>query len=120
LDESWFSENTDNESIWLRPGEKVPERPHVTIQGKTLMVNIVWNPSGFHLRRFFLSECKFNSNYHRREIVEPLSEWRREQADGAGRTLIVHADNARLHMYIAAASQEFMEENGLERAIHPS
>jgi hypothetical protein len=31
--------------------------------------------------------------------------------------LIVLADNAPLHT--AVASQEFMEENGLERAIHP-
>jgi hypothetical protein len=33
------------------------------------------------------------------------------------RKLSVYADNARAHT--AAASQEFMEENGLERAIHP-
>jgi hypothetical protein len=83
---------------------------------QNVMVAIVWNPSGFHLIGVLPSKCKFNSSYHRREILEPLSEWRREQAGGASRKLIVHADNARPH--IAAASQEFMEENGLERAIH--
>jgi hypothetical protein len=30
--------------------------------------------------------------------------------------LIVHADNA--HPHVAASSQEFIEENGLETAIH--
>jgi hypothetical protein len=32
---------------------------------------------------------------------------------------IVRADNDNARPHTAAASQEFMEENGLERAIHP-
>jgi hypothetical protein len=97
LDESWLYCNTDHESIWLPPGERVPEMPRVTIQCKTLMVTIVCNPSGFHLLRILPSRCKFNSSYYRKEILEPLSEWQSEQAGGAGRKLIVHADKARLH-----------------------
>jgi histone-lysine N-methyltransferase SETMAR len=83
------------------------------------MATILWNPSQFPLTCFFASEYKFNSSYYRRELVEPLSEWQREQAGGAGRKLIIHADNARPHTHTAAVSQEFKEENGLERAIHP-
>jgi hypothetical protein len=86
---------------------------------KQLMVIMVWNPSGFHVIQALPSGCNFNTGCHRREseIREPLSEWRREQAAGASRKLIVHADNTRRHM--AAAAQEFTEDNGLERAIHP-
>jgi hypothetical protein len=108
LDESWFDCSTDYESIWLPPGEKIIEMPRVTA---------VWNPSGFHLIRVLSSGCKFNSSCYRREILESLSEWRREQASGPGRKLIIHANNARPHT--AAVSNEFMEENGLERPSHP-
>jgi hypothetical protein len=76
------------------------------------MVTIVWNPSGFHLISVLPNGCKFNSSYYRIKIFEPLSELRREQAGGADRKLIVHADNAAPHT--AAASQEFMDENELD------
>jgi hypothetical protein len=49
LDESWFYHSTDHESIWLRPGEKVPERTRVTVQCTKMMVSIAWNPTGFHV-----------------------------------------------------------------------
>jgi hypothetical protein len=81
------------------------------------MIANVWDPSGLHVICVLISGCNFNSSYYRRETLEPPSEWRHEQAGGAGRKLIVHAEKARPH--IAAASQQFMEENGLERAIHP-
>jgi hypothetical protein len=81
------------------------------------MITMIWNLSGFHLIRILPNGCKFKNNYYQRKILEPFSEWRREQAGGASRQLIVHADNPRPHT--AAASQKFMEENGLERAIHP-
>jgi hypothetical protein len=117
LDESWFYSNTDYESIWPPPGEKVAEMPRVTIPCKQLMITIVWDPSGFNLIGVLPSGHKLNSSYSRKEILEPLSEWRRAQAGRAGRKLIVHADTA--CPQTAAASHEFMDENGLERAIHP-
>jgi hypothetical protein len=83
------------------------------------MVTIVWNPNGFHLIHILPSGGKFNRCYHRREIFESLSEGRREQAGGADRKLIVHAENARHHRHTVAASHHFMQENGPERAIHP-
>jgi transposase len=81
------------------------------------MVTIVGNPNGFHLIGVLSSGCKFNSSCYGREILEPFSKWRREQADGAGRKLIIHADNARPRT--AAASQEYMEENGITRTRYP-
>jgi hypothetical protein len=80
---------------------KFPERTGVTIESTQLMVTIVWNCSGFHLICVRPSGCKSNNSYYRREreILEPLSELRREQAGGAGRRLIVHANNAGPHMH---------------------
>jgi hypothetical protein len=93
------------------------QRVHIMNRCDFHLVTIAWNPNGFHLIHLLPSGCKFNSSYYRREILELDSEWGREQIGDAGRKLIVHADNARSHT--AAASQEFMEENGRERAIHP-
>jgi hypothetical protein len=97
LYESWFHCSPDYESIWLSPGARVFEMPHVTIPCKQLMVAIVWKSSGFHLMRVLSSNCKFNSSCYRREILEPFSEWRREPSGRTGRILIVHADNTRPH-----------------------
>jgi hypothetical protein len=135
LDESWFHYSTDHESIWLGPGEKVPEMTHVTIsvsvQCKTLMVTIVclWNPTGFHGIHVLPKGYKFNSSYHQSEIFDLLSEWRSGQAGVAGGTLIVHADNACPHTGTPTqqrqqqqhhiTSQQFMEENRMARAPHP-
>jgi hypothetical protein len=49
LDESWFSESPDHESIWLRLGEKVPERTRVSVsvQCKKPMITIVWNSTQY-------------------------------------------------------------------------
>jgi hypothetical protein len=97
LDESWFYSSIDHESIWLQPGEKVPERTHVPVQCKKWIITIVWNSAGFQVIRVLPKGCKFTSSYYPSEILEPLSEWRSGQADAAGGTLIVHADNARPH-----------------------
>jgi hypothetical protein len=53
----------------------------------------------------------------KRKTFEPLSEWRREQAGDASGQLIVHAESAVPRT--AAVSQEFTEENGLDRATTP-
>jgi hypothetical protein len=83
LDKSWFDDSTDHELIWLRPGEKVPERTHVSVsvQCRELMIIIVWNPTGFHLIRVIPNGCKFNSSYYQSEILGPLSEWRSGEMD---------------------------------------
>jgi hypothetical protein len=83
------------------------------------MVIIVWNPSGFYLISVLPSGCKFNRSYHQSEILELLSEWRREQARGPGRKLVADVDNALPQRHTAAVSQELVEENGRERVIDP-
>jgi hypothetical protein len=90
---------------------------HVSVQCKKLMITIVcvWNPTGFHVTCALPKGCKFNSSYYQSDIIGPLSEWPSEQAGAASATLIVHADNARLHTAAAAASQQFMEENEMAR-----
>jgi hypothetical protein len=118
LDESWFYCATDYEPIGLPPGEQVSERPRVITQCKNLMVTIVWNPSGFHLIRVLPSGCKFNNSYCRREILEPLSEWRREQVGGAGRNLIVHANNAYPHTQRQHHKNSWRRTDQKEAFIH--
>jgi histone-lysine N-methyltransferase SETMAR len=86
------------------------------------MITIVWNPRGFYLIHVLPSRRKCNNSYHRRarKIFEPLSEWRCGQAGGAGRKLKIDRPcQQHTPAHTTAASQEFMEENGLERAIHP-
>jgi hypothetical protein len=85
------------------------------------MITIVWNPTGFHVIQVLPSRYKCNSSYYQNEILGPLSEWQSEQAGAASRRLIVHADNPRPHIHIAAAatSQKFMDENAMIKASHP-
>jgi histone-lysine N-methyltransferase SETMAR len=78
----------------------------------------VWNPTRFHVIRVLPKGHKFDSSYYQSKMLEPLSEWRSGQAGAAGGTLIIHANNARPHT-AAAVSQQFMEENVMERAPHP-
>jgi transposase len=66
------------------------------------MVTIVWNPTGFPVIYILLRGYNFDSSSPQRETLGPP---------------IVRADNARLPT--AAASQEFMEENGTTRVPHP-
>jgi histone-lysine N-methyltransferase SETMAR len=81
------------------------------------MITIVWDPSRFHLIPVLPNGCKFNSSYSLREMLESLSEWRREQAGGAGRKLIVHADNTRPHTQRQHHKNSWRRMD-LERAIH--
>jgi hypothetical protein len=54
----------DSEFVWVRRGEKVPERERHTVQSAKFMLTIVWNPGGFHLIKV-LEKCrKFNTGYY--------------------------------------------------------
>jgi histone-lysine N-methyltransferase SETMAR len=88
---------------------------------RKVMINIVWNPTGFHVIDVLPNRCKFNSSYYQNEILGPLSEWRSEQSGAASRRLKVHADNvhARRHTAVTVTSQKFMEENGMIKAPYP-
>jgi histone-lysine N-methyltransferase SETMAR len=117
LDELWLYLSTDHELIWLPHGEKVPERERHTVQSKKFMPTIVWNPRQFHLMNVLPKGCKFNSSHYITEILSPLSEWRSADAHGRTRKLIVHADNARPHVF--RQTIDYLERNGMKRALHP-
>jgi hypothetical protein len=56
----------------------------------------------------------FNAEYYRDNILAALTQF---QPEDHWRKLVVHADNARVH--IAQKCQTFCEENGLRLAPHP-
>jgi histone-lysine N-methyltransferase SETMAR len=117
LDESWFYLSMDHELIWLRHGEKMPERERHTVQSKKFMLTIVWNPRQFHLINVLPKGCKFNSSHYITEILSPLSEWRSADPHGRIRKLIVHANNAPPH--VSRQTIDYFERNGMKRAPHP-
>jgi hypothetical protein len=85
---------TDQEQIWLRPGETRPERARHTIQDRKIMVNIAWNPLGFPLIVALPKGCTVNAEYYRDNILAALTQL---QPEDDGRKLVVHADNTRVH-----------------------
>jgi hypothetical protein len=62
VDESWFYLNTDDELIWLRREEEIPERVRQMVQSQKVMLPIVWNLNGFHLIRVLPKGFKFNAD----------------------------------------------------------
>jgi transposase len=113
LDESWFYLSTDHEQIWLRVEEQGRERPRHTIQGRKLMVTIVWNPLEFHLLDASPKGNTFNTEYYRVNILTELLPLRPKVHE---RRVVIHADNARPHT--ARKCRAFCEENRLRLAIH--
>jgi hypothetical protein len=80
------------------------------------MVNIAWNPIGFHVLRAIRTGRRFNNNYYWSQIFRRLSEWYHEQFGGAGSKLILHTDNNHLHPPVA--SQQFIEGKKITRVSH--
>jgi hypothetical protein len=76
FDESWFYLSTDHELIWLPQDETVPEHERYTVQSKTLMLTVVWNPHRFHVIDLLAKRHKFTAVYHVTEILAPLSKCR--------------------------------------------
>jgi hypothetical protein len=81
------------------------------------MFTIVWNPDGFHLINALEKGLKFNAGYYIAEILDPLSQWRSNEAASNKRKLLVHADNARPHT--AKSSTQYFNENRMKSAPHP-
>jgi histone-lysine N-methyltransferase SETMAR len=98
----------------LSPGETPPERATHTIQDRTIMVTIAWNPLGFPLIVALPNGCTFNAEYYRNNILATLTQL---EPEDDGRKFVVHADNARAHT--AQKCRTFCEENGLRLAPHP-
>jgi histone-lysine N-methyltransferase SETMAR len=117
LDESWFYYITAHELIWLPPTGKGPDREHITIESKKVMLTIAWDPIEFAVVTALESGCKFNAGYYVSKVVTPLSESWRERGGGTLRKLIVHAGNARPQS--AIVSQQYMARNEMVIAAHP-
>jgi hypothetical protein len=83
-----------------------------------MIFTIVWNPSGFHLINVLLNGCKFNASHYETDILGPVVDWRTVQARESNRKLIIHPDNARLH--VATMTQQFLEQNAMKKAPHPA
>jgi hypothetical protein len=105
---------TEHEQIWFGPGETPPERARHTIQDLKTMVTISWNPLGFPLIVALLQGCTFNAEYCRDNILTVLTQL---QSEDDGRKLVVHADNARVH--IAQKCRTSCEDNGRRLTSHP-
>jgi histone-lysine N-methyltransferase SETMAR len=88
------------------------------VQSEKVMLTIVWNPSGLHVIDVLPKGTKFNAGHNVSNVLSPLAIWRRTQMRRSTRKLIVHADNARPHT--ATIISSFMEQNGMERTIHPA
>jgi hypothetical protein len=82
LDEPRFYLTTDDQRIWLRPGQEPPEMPKNTIQDRTMMVTIAWNPFGFHVLWAPLKDKTFDAEYYRDDILTALVSFRPEGAGG--------------------------------------
>jgi hypothetical protein len=78
------------------------------------MVTIAWNPLGFLLIVALPKWRTFNAEYYRDNILAALTQL---QPENDGRKLVVHANNARVH--IAQKCWTFCEENGLWPPPHP-
>jgi hypothetical protein len=83
LDESWFYSRTEHESIWLRPGEKVPEMTRAMVQCQKWMVTMVWNPTGFGQYALFrrganstaaITRVKYSSHSQSGEVDKPAQQ----------------------------------------------
>jgi hypothetical protein len=75
LHESWFYLNGDHELIWIQGYEEITERERHTVQSEKMMIEIVWNPSGFHLIKLLPKLSKFNASYYATQIPVPASVW---------------------------------------------
>jgi histone-lysine N-methyltransferase SETMAR len=118
LDKSWFHYITDHELRWLPPDGKVPNRERITIESEKAMLPIVWGPTGFAAVTALESGCKFNAGYNVSKVLISLFEWWCEYGVGNFRKQVLHGDNARPHK--AAISQQFMGQNAVVGAAHPT
>jgi hypothetical protein len=74
---------------------------------------IVWNPNGFPVINVLSKGIKFNTSQPFTDVLIPLAEWCKTQISRTDRKLIVHADDARLHL--AKMSLDFLERNEMTK-----
>jgi hypothetical protein len=66
---------TPHELVWLPRDGKVPDRERITTECKTVMLILVWDPTGFTEVVAIESRCTFNAGYYLSEVLTSLSEW---------------------------------------------
>jgi hypothetical protein len=117
LDESWFYLSTDQERIWLAPGETSPDRERHTIQSPKFMLTIVWRVTGFHVVKLPPKGGTSKASSYTDEILSEIVCWREAQRGSTNRKLVVHANNTRAHP--AGRTMRSLEACGMVRAPHP-
>jgi hypothetical protein len=108
LDEFLFYLATDNEQIWLRPEQQLPEKPKHTIQAQKMMLTIEWNPLRFHLLDTLPNGRALNVKYYRGNIFTALISLRLQVDE---RKFVIHANNAKPHT--PQKCRSLSVENGL-------
>jgi hypothetical protein len=99
----------------MTSGEIVPDIKQQTLQLPTLMLTIVWNPSGFHIVKALRKGGKFSAQYYTNNILIALSDWRRLAGERSPNKVWVHADNARPHN--AKVPTDFIALNRMKQAL---
>jgi hypothetical protein len=117
VDESWIDLYCEHDLMWMDPGEIVPDRGRETVQSPTLMLTIVWNPSGFHIVKALPKGGKFSAQYYRNNILLVVSDWRRLARERSPNKLWAHADNGRPDN--AKVSTDFIALNRMKQSTHP-
>jgi hypothetical protein len=72
LNESWFYDHTDDESIWLSGAFSSPERELGMIACAKSILAVVWNPSWFHVADVRSKGVKFRSAYYLSHVMDRL------------------------------------------------
>jgi histone-lysine N-methyltransferase SETMAR len=114
LDEAWFYFPNHFDWIWLPHDKRPPSFPKKTIANQKLMIIVVWNPHGFHVRQFLPKGIKRTGRYYSDDILSQIAALRDV---GSHRKMIFHADNAGRH--VTESVPEYMDHNSLKRAPHP-
>jgi hypothetical protein len=117
LDESGIDLYCKHDLMWMAPGEIVPDRERQTLQSPTLMLTIVWNPSGFHVLKALPKGGKFSAQYYTNNILIAISDWRRLARERSPNKLWAHVDNARPHN--PKVSTDFIALNRMKQTPHP-
>jgi transposase len=107
----------EHDLMWMAPGEIVPDRERQTVQSPTVMLTIVWNPSGFHIVKALPKGGKFSAQYYTKNIRIAISGWRRLAGERSPSKLWIHVDNTRPHN--ATVSTDFITLNRMKQAPRP-
>jgi hypothetical protein len=75
-------------------------------------MTFVWNPTGFHIIDILHKGSKLNAHHYISVVLQSFIDWLIGKVRTIDRKLVVHADNARLHM--TKLSLAFIKENTIK------